>query len=35
MLLFLLGVFLGGVLGVIIMSCLATGKYDDITSKRE
>lgn len=34
-LLFLLGLFVGGVFGVIIMSCLAVAKYDDMTSGRE
>ncbi|MFT0189748.1 DUF3789 domain-containing protein [Candidatus Enterococcus avicola] len=32
---FLLGLFIGSILGVILMSCLAVGKYDDINSKRE
>lgn len=35
MLLFVLGLFVGGVFGVVIMSCLAVAKYDDITSRRE
>ena len=35
MILFLLGLFIGCMLGAIIMSCLAVGKNDDITSGRE
>lgn len=34
-LLFLLWFFVGSIFGVIIMCCLAVGKYDDITSGRE
>lgn len=35
MILFLLGLFIGYMIGVIVMSCLAAGKIDDITSGRE
>lgn len=35
MILFLLGLFIGCMLGAIIMSCLVAGKNDDITSGRE
>ncbi len=35
MLLSFLGLFIGCMLGAIIMSCLAAGKNDDVTSGRE
>lgn len=35
MILFLWGLFIGCMSGVIIMSCLVVGKFDDITSGRE
>lgn len=35
MILFLLGLFIGCMIGVIVMSYLVVGKFDDITSGRE
>lgn len=35
MILFLLGLFIGEISGVVVMSCLVVGKFDDITSGRE
>lgn len=35
MILFLLGLFIGCMIGVIVMSCLVVGKFDDITFGRE
>lgn len=35
MILFLLGLFIGCIIGVIVMGCLVVGKFDDITSARE
>lgn len=29
-----IGLFLGGILGIVIMACLTAGKYDDNTSGR-
>ncbi|MGM0139490.1 hypothetical protein IGI65_001946 [Enterococcus sp. DIV0755b] len=33
--LFLLGLFIGCTIGVILMGCLSAGKYNDIKSGRE
>ncbi len=35
MILFLLGLFIGCMIGIIVMSCLVVGKFYDITSGRE
>ncbi len=35
MILCLLGLFIGCMIGVIVMSCLVVGKFDDIISGRE
>lgn len=34
MLQFLFGLFVGCILGTVVISCLVAGKYDDITSGR-
>ncbi|MGM0110093.1 hypothetical protein IGI52_000389 [Enterococcus sp. DIV0187] len=34
MILFLIGLLLGGILSTVLMACLVAGKYDDMSSGR-